>query len=211
MTNDPTNVACGPESLSWRRIVKCIHTPLQCCRIATGISQYAFRYACRPAGIQYVVRISRKQLDCINWLRLGHNVIVANIDGPQLTCLNSFSLNDYTMFHAVIGKFHCPIEQRLVRYDPISWLDASACRYNYLRLTIRNSRCKLRCSKSSKHDGMHGANACAGQHCNYSLWNHWHVDYYPIALLNARILKCASKARDLIKKLRICVAFLRVC
>ncbi len=57
--------------------------------------------------------------------------------------------------------------------------------------------------KAPEYDRMHGSDARAGEHCDYRLGNHGHVDANAIALLDAAALQGIGQAADLLVQLAV--------
>ncbi|MGY3427088.1 hypothetical protein ACVWZW_007592 [Bradyrhizobium sp. F1.13.4] len=79
------------------------------------------------------------------------------------------------------------VEQRLVLHDPAG-LDAAARRQDQLWLRIVDAGGELFRGKAAEHDGVHSANARAGEHRDDGLRDHRHIEDDAIALGDTKIL-----------------------
>ncbi|SQA98166.1 Uncharacterised protein [Cedecea neteri] len=61
--------------------------------------------------------------------------------------------------------------------------------------------------EAAKDNGMHGANARAGEHSNGSFRHHWHINRNNIAFLNAQFDQGVGKTADIAMQLAISDVF----
>ena len=86
----------------------------------------------------------------------------------------------------MLGERDGFVEQRLIRHDARAF-DAAACRQDQLRFAVVDAGGEFLGCEAAEHDGMHGADAGAGQHGEHRLRHHRHIEDDGVALAHAEI------------------------
>ena len=114
----------------------------------------------------------------------------------------SLALQDNAALRLVPALLDRPIEQGLV-VDYPARLDSAGCGDDDFGGGVVDAHRELIGSEAPENDGVHGAEACAGEHRDHPLRHHRHVDDDPIAPPHPVPGEHAREARDLVQELGV--------
>lgn len=203
MTDDPADVGSGEHRLAGADVVHGAHRPVQGDRVTAAVTDHSLGLPGRPGGVEDVQGIVRRHGDARGRRCRGHQVGPVEVVGAQLgTSLRT--LQDHALLGLVGGEFDGPVEQRLVRDDPLA-LDSAGGGDDHLGRGVVDAERQLARGEPAEDDRVDGADPGAGQHRDGRLGNHRQVDHDPVAASHAELGERPGEGRHLVPQPRVAV------
>ena len=180
----PADIGAGPEGLLSADAVDVGHRPCHRDGVAAIVVHYTLGNAGSTRRVENVERVGRSYAHAISTrcARARRRPVAISRRGQRGGQL--WPLQNEAMFHRVFGQIERCVEQGLVGDDP-GRLQAARCRQHQRRCRVVDPLRQFGRSEAAEHDRMHRADPRAGEHGEYRLWHHRHVDDDPVARADA--------------------------
>ena len=206
MTDHPADVGSRPEGLAGLDAELVPHRPFERDHVAAIVAHDALGLAGRAGGVDDVERVGRGDrhaFDRPSGIAGSADMlgIVEVAAGLQIAG-ELLALQDQAFFRRVRGQRDRLVEQRLVG-DDAAGLEAAGGRDHHFRPRVVDAGGEFPGGEAAEHDGMHGADAGAGEHGDRRLGDHRHVDDDAIALADAVVAEHGGERHHLVPELAI--------
>ena len=213
VTDHPAHVGGGPEHLARLDAVEVLHGPLEGDHVAAVVAHDALGLAGGARSVENVERVGGGDRDAARLAAaraaVGTGGAPVEVAALLQGCDRHRALQDQRRGRLVLAELDRLVEQGLVG-DDLAALDAARSGHDADRLGVVDAGRKFAGGETAEHDGMHRADAGAGQHAHHRFRDHRHVEDDAVALLDAEVEQHAGERGHFVGELGVGVGAGRV-
>ena len=163
--------------------------------VSAGGVEDAFGLAGGAGGVEYVERVFGVEGCRFAYVRgVGHDVVPPVVAALFHGDVVFGTFYDDNVFYGR-AVFECFVDGGFERDDTAA-SPSAVCGDDAIDFGIVNALDDGVCGESAKYDGVDGADACAGEHCDGKLGNHRHVDSDAVAFFDVECFESVCESTD---------------